>query len=122
MVVSSNALCKIHITNSMSGKKMTTIIIAGAMLSLLILPSVSTIAFAQYIPTQGQTGLDEILRISEERVKLSIQNPATGSGTPMFALDGVLGALALSTGVFGGIAGAFFVIGRKGKYAPMGRG
>ena len=28
MVVSSNALCKIHITNSMSGKKTITVIIA----------------------------------------------------------------------------------------------
>jgi len=28
----------------------------------------------------------------------------------------------LSTGVFGGIASAFFVKGRKGKYAAMGRG
>ena len=122
MIISSNALCKIHVINSMSGKKISTIIITGAMLSLLILPSASTLAFAQYIPTQGQTGLDEILKLSEERVKLSIQNPATGSGTPMFALDGVLGALALSTGVFGGIAAAFFAMGRKGKYASMGRG
>ena len=103
----------------MSGKK---IIVAGAMLSVLILPSVSALAFAQYLPTQGQTGLDELLKLSEERVKISIQNPATGSGTPMFAPDGVLGALALSTGVFGGVAAAFFVRGRKGKYASMGRG
>ena len=104
----------------MSGKK--SIIITGVMLSVLILPSVSSLVFAQYLPTQGQTGLDELLKLSEERVKLSIQNPATGSGTPMFALDGVLGALALSTGVFGGVAAAFFVRGRKGKYSPMGRG
>ena len=50
------------------------------------------------------------------------KNPGTGSGTPMFALDGVAGALALTTGIFGGIAAAFFVRGRKGKYAAMGRG
>ena len=40
----------------------------------------------------------------------------------MFALDGVLGAFVISTVMFGGIATAFFVKGRKGKYAAMGRG
>ncbi|BDQ30965.1 MAG: hypothetical protein K5798_07150 [Nitrosopumilus sp.] len=103
----------------MSEKK--TIMAAGVMLSLLILPSVS-LAFAQYIPSQGQTGLDDLMKLSEERVRIAKENPHTGSGTPMFALDGVLGALLLSTGVFGGIATAFFVKGRKGKYAAMGRG
>ena len=50
------------------------------------------------------------------------ENPNTGSGTPMFAVDGALGAIVLSTGVFGGVAASFFVRGRKGKYAAMGRG
>lgn len=97
-------------------------IITGVMLSLLILPSVSSLVYAQYLPSSGTTGLDDLLKLSEERVRIAKENPATGSGTPMFALDGVLGALALSTGVFGGIAGAFFIRGRKGKYAQMGRG
>ena len=104
----------------MSGKK--TIVMTGVMLSLLILPSVSNLAFAQYLPTPGTTGLDDILKLSQEKVRIAQENPGTGSGTPMFALDGVLGALVLSTGVFGGVAAAFFVMGRKGKYAPMGRG
>ena len=103
----------------MSKKK--TIIATGVMLSLLILPSVS-LASAQYIPGQGQTGLDDLLRLSEDRVRMANENPGTGSGTPMFEVDGVLGALLLSTGIFGGIATAFFVKGRKGKYAAMGRG
>ena len=103
----------------MSAKK---IIIAGVMLSVLILPSVSSLAFAQYIPPSGSTGLEDYLRLSEDRVRIANENPSTGSGTPMFAADGVLGALILSTGVFGGIATAFFVRGRKGKYAAMGRG
>ena len=119
MIISSNALCKIAVTSSMSGKK--AIIATGVMLSLLILPSVS-MAFAQYLPTSGTTGLDDILDLQQERVRIAQENPGTGSGTPMFALDGVFGALVLSTGVFGGIASAFFVMGRKGKYALMGRG
>jgi len=104
----------------MSGKKI--IIATGVMLSILILPSVSELAFAQYLPIKGQTGLDELLKLSEERVRIANENPHTGSGTPMFALDGVLGSLILSTGMFGGIAAAFFIKGRKGKYAAMGRG
>lgn len=104
----------------MTGKK--TIIATGAMLSILMLPSVGNLAFAQYLPTQGQTGLDDYLKLSEDRVRLAHENPGTGSGTPMFAIDGVFGALILSTGVFGGIASAFFVMGHKGKYAAIGRG
>lgn len=103
----------------MSEKK--TIIAAGVILSILIVPSAS-LASAQYIPYQGQTGLDDLMKLSQERVRIANENPHTGSGTPMFAADGVLGALLLSTGVFGGIASALFVKGRKGKYAAMGRG
>ena len=40
----------------------------------------------------------------------------------MFAADGVIGALILSTGVFGGIALTFFVKSRQGKYATIGSG
>lgn len=103
----------------MSRKK---IIMTGVMLSILILPSVSSLAFAQYIPSSGNTGLEDYIKLSEDRVRIASENPSTGSGTPMFAADGVIGALVLSTGVFGGIAAAFFVRGRKGKYAAMGRG
>ena len=104
----------------MSGKKI--IIVTGVMLSILILPSVSSLAYAQYLPTSGQTGLDDYLELSKKRVQIANENPHTGSGTPMFALDGIAGAFVLSTGVFGGIATTFFVRGRKGKYAAMGRG
>jgi hypothetical protein len=88
----------------------------------LILPSVSNLAFAQYLPLDGQTGLGDIIKIQEARIKAVQDNPGAGSGTPMFAADGVLGATVLSTAVFGGIAAAFFVRGTKGKYAAMGRG
>jgi len=97
-------------------------ILTGVMLSLLILPSVSSVAFAQYIATEKQTGLDDYLQLAKDRVTIANENPKTGSGTPMFAADGVLGTLILSTGIFGGIAATFFIKGRQGKYAAAGRG
>ena len=92
------------------------------MFSLLILPSVSGIAFAQYITTNEQTGLNDYLQLAQDKVVLANDNPKAGSGTPMFAADGVLGALILSTGIFGGVAGTFFMKSRQGKYAATGRG
>ena len=97
------------------------IVTTGIILSLLILPSAGNIAFAQYLPGQT-TGLDDFIKIQEERVRIAKENPGTGSGTPMFAAEGIVGAVLLSTGVFGGIAATFFVRGRKGKYAAIGRG
>jgi len=104
----------------MSRKKIT--IAAGVMLSILILPSVSSQAFAQYPPPQGQTGLDDYIKLLEERVRIANESPDKGAGTPVFAADGMIGAFVLSAGVFGGISTAFFVMGRKGKYAAIGRG
>jgi len=103
----------------MTGKKT---IITGVMFSILILPSVSSVAFAQYLATDGQTGLDDYLQLAQDRVAVANENPKAGSGTPMFEADGVIGALILSTGVFGGIAATFFIRGRQGKYAAVGRG
>ena len=103
----------------MTGKK---IAIAGVMFSVLILPSVSSIAFAQYITTDGPTGLGDYIQLAQDKVALANDNPKAGSGTPMFAADGVLGALILSTGVFGGVAVTFFIKSRQGKYAAIGRG
>ncbi len=104
----------------METKKIT--IVTGVMLSILILPSVVSMAYAQYLPMEKSTGLEDYLQLSKDKVKVVTENPGTGSGTPMFAADGILGAIVLSTGVFGGIAAAFFVRGKKGKYAAIGRG
>ena len=95
--------------------------VTGVMLSILILPSLSSLAYTQYIPSSGQTGLDDYLDLAKKRVQMASENPHAGSGTPMFALNGVVGALVLSTGVFGGIATSFFVRECKEKYAAMGR-
>ena len=104
----------------MTGKKIT--ILAGVMFSIMILPSVSNVAFAQYLNPDGQTGLDDLLQLAQDRVVLANDNPKAGSGTPMFAADGVVGALILSTGIFGGVAATFFIRSRQGKYAAIGRG
>ena len=96
--------------------------VAGVIFSILILPSVSSIAFAQYITTNGQTGLDDYLKLAKDKVVLANDNPKAGSGTPIFAADGVVGALILSTGIFGGVATTFFIRSRQGKYAAIGRG
>ena len=104
----------------MTGKK--TMIVTGVIFTILILPSVSSVAFAQYLTQDGETGLDDLLQLAQDRVVLVNDNPNAGSGTPMFAADGVLGALLLSTGIFGGIAATFFIRSRQGKYAALGRG
>ncbi|HUT07006.1 MAG TPA: hypothetical protein VMW74_10030 [Nitrosopumilaceae archaeon] len=104
----------------MTGRKTT--IVTGVMLSILILPSVSSLAFTQYITSDGKTGLDDYLQLAQDRVALANDNPKAGSGTPMFAADGVVGALILSTGIFGGVAATFFIRSRQGKYAAIGRG
>lgn len=104
----------------MTGKK--TAIITGVIFGFLILPSVSSFAFAQYFTPDGKTGLDDYLQLAQDKVAIAKDNPQAGSGTPMFAADGVLGALILSTGIFGGVAATFFIKSRQGKYAVVGCG
>lgn len=87
-----------------------------------------SIAFAQYMGNTGEGGetgqntLEEILEIQARRVQAADDNPASGSGTPYLDASGVVGASIIAGAVFGGIAGAFFIRGRSGKYAAMGRG
>ncbi len=88
----------------------------------------SSVAFAQYmgnVGSSGETGtftLEEALELQKRRVDAAEANPASGSGTPYLDAGGVGGAAAISAAIFGGIAGAFFIKGRSGKYAAMGRG
>lgn len=83
-------------------------------------------AYAQYIGNDigdlDVNALDESIKIAHDRVVTAQNNPATGSGTPYFAADGVAGAMGIAAGVFGGVSFAFFVKARKGKYAALGRG
>jgi len=86
------------------------------------------IAFAQYmgnVGSEGETGsytLEEALEIQRRRIEAAQANPSSGSGTPYLDASGVVGASVIAGAVFGGIAGAFFLRGRSGKYAAMGRG
>lgn len=88
----------------------------------------NAVAFAQYmgnVGNQGQTGsytLEEALELQRRRIEVANANPAAGSGTPYLDAGGVFGAAAIAGAVFGGVAGAFFIRGRSGKYAAMGRG
>jgi len=66
--------------------------------------------------------LEEHLELAERKVQKAADNPATGSGTPYMDADGVVGASIIAGAIFGGIATAFFVRGRSGRYAAYGRG
>ena len=108
----------------------TKILLAASLIAVFTigLSAQSSVAFAQYmgnVGSEGQTGsytLEEALEIQTRRVASADANPAAGSGTPYISADGVVGAAVIAGAVFGGIAGAFFIRGKSGKYAAMGRG
>ncbi len=108
----------------------TTILLTASLIAVFTIgmSASSAVAFAQYmgnIGSEGQTGsytLEEILEIQTRRIAAAEANPSSGSGTPYLDAGGVVGAAVIAGAVFGGIAGAFFIRGRSGKYAAMGRG
>ena len=95
-----------------------SVLVAGMSLALLVV--MIQPAFAQYDVLEK--GLYQGMDDSKIKVEIATQDDATGSGTPIFAADGIVGASMLSAGVFGGVATMFFLRGRKGKYAAVGRG
>jgi hypothetical protein len=107
----------------------TKILLAASLIAVFTIGmSASSVAFAQYmgnVGDQGETGsytLEEALEIQTRRIAAAEANPSSGSGTPYLDASGVVGAAVIAGAVFGGIAGAFFIRGRSGKYAAMGRG
>ena len=94
-------------------------IIAGIFLTAM-LGIIAQPAFAEY--NDLDKGLYQEMEKSKAKVEIATQIGSEGSGTPVFDPDGVLGASILSGGIFGGIAAMFFIKGRNGKYAAMGRG
>ena len=105
-------------------KSLHVSILVGTALVVLVASSGLGHAYAQYF-TQGQKGgatLEESLKLAKERVESAKEHPSTGSGTPFLAANGVLGAMGISGAVFGGIAAAFYLKGRNGRYAAIGRG
>lgn len=92
-------------------------LLTGLFLTALVVTFVQP-AFAQYDVLDK--GLYTEMETSKIKVEIATRDGATGSGTPFFAADGVLGASILSASVFGGIAATLFIRGKKGKYAAMG--
>jgi len=109
---------------------MNKTILIASILAVYVLGyyGVATPAFAQYMGTVGSGGetgvgtLEETLELAVRKNEAVQANPASGSGTPYLAADGVLGASAIAAAVFGGIAGALFIKGKNGKYVAQGRG
>ena len=106
------------------------VLFATGLLAVFVLGyyGTSAIAFAQYMGNVGGAGetgaytLEENLELAQRRIEAAEANPASGSGTPYLDAGGVVGASIIAGAVFGGIATAFFVRARSGKYAAMGRG
>ena len=105
-------------------------IVLGALFAAVISMGI-TPAFAQYMGSGGagsQDGghpsmsLEASLELAAAKVQYAGDNPGAGSGTPYMDAGGVLGASAIAAAIFGGIAGAFFLRGRSGKYAKPGTG
>ena len=105
-------------------------IVLGALFAAVFSMGV-TPAFAQYMGSGGEgnqdgghpsMSLEDSLELAAAKVQYAADNPGSGSGTPYMDAGGVLGASAIAAAVFGGIAGAFFLRGRTGKYAKPGTG
>jgi uncharacterized protein YcfJ len=109
---------------------MVKTILIASMLAIVALGSLgfTGMAYAVYsgnVGDDGETGqntLEETLELAKRRIDAVNDNPASGSGTPYLDANGVVGASIISGAVFGGIAGAFFIKGRSGRYAAQGRG
>lgn len=109
---------------------MTRSILLGGLVAVALLSGMgfAGVAHAQYLGNVGSAGetgqytLEEALELQSRRVTVAAENPQAGSGTPYLDANGVVGASIISGAIFGGIAAAFFMRSRSGKYAAMGRG
>ena len=102
----------------------TTIILASFM-AVFAIGTIAIVPVAWAYEGLGSVGsitLEEQLELAERKVQKAADNPATGSGTPYLDAGGVLGASVIAGAIFGGIATAFFVRGKSGRYAAYGRG
>ena len=96
---------------------LSTLALCMAM-STLVLP---VLAYSG-LGADGGITLEEHMELATRKVEYADANPATGSGTPYLDAGGVLGASLIAGAIFGGIATAFFVRGKSGRYAAYGRG
>lgn len=86
--------------------------------TFMVLPSLH-VAFAQYSTPEGSGGatIEEQLELAKEKISNAQQQGAYGSGTAMLGtnLDNTVIMIVIMTVIIGGVAGAFFVAGGKGK-------
>ena len=102
-----------------------TMILGVGIMAIFVIGTIAVIPVALAYSGLGDPAgptLEEQLILAERKVQKAAENPATGSGTPYLDANGVLGASIISGLIFGGIATAFFVRGRAGRYAAYGRG
>lgn len=106
----------------------TPIIIATIIFGLLVVPSLANVAYSQAylgnVGEDGQTGaqtLEEALKLAQGKVVVASENPI-GSGTPILAADGVVGASIIAAGIFGGIAAVLIKKAKGGRYVAQGLG
>ena len=102
-----------------------TMILGVSIMAIFAIGTISMVPVALAYSGLGADGgitLEEHLELATRKVEKADANPATGSGTPYLDASGVLGASLIAGAIFGGIATAFFVRGRSGRYAAYGRG
>ena len=102
-----------------------TMILSVSIMAIFVIGTISMVPVALAYSGLGADGvitLEEHLELAERKVQKAADNPATGSGTPYLDASGVLGASLIAGAIFGGIATAFFVRGKSGRYAAYGRG
>jgi len=101
-----------------------TMILGVSIMAIFTIGTISMVPVALAYSGLGEGGitLEEHLELAERKVQKAADNPATGSGTPYLDAGGVLGASLIAGAIFGGIATAFFVRGKSGRYAAYGRG
>ena len=103
----------------------TTMILSVSIMAICAIGTISMVPVALAYSGLGAEGgitLEEHLELATRKVEKADANPATGSGTPYLDASGVLGASLIAGAIFGGIATAFFVRGKSGRYAAYGRG
>ncbi len=88
-------------------------------LTLLAAMSFVPLAVAQYagVGGGGDITLEDQLELAKRKVDTAAANPASGSGTPYLDASGVVGGSVIVGAVFGGIAIAFILRGRSGRFA-----
>lgn len=95
------------------------IVIGTTILALFVASTFLPMAAAQYagVGGGGKVNLEEQLALAKAKVKEAADHPATGSGTPYLDANGVVGGSVIVGAVFGGIAIAFVLRARSGKFA-----